>query len=82
MSYNVYVIQNKAGRIYIGYTADLDKRLKSHNEGRSFWTRNKGPWQIIHSEVLDTRGEAMIREKYLKTGVGRDFIARARSSVG
>lgn len=60
---------------YTGQTEDLDRRLFEHNNnllGR--FTKNKGPWKLIHSEKFTTRSEAMAREKYLKTGAGRDWI--------
>jgi putative endonuclease len=32
------------------------------------------PWKLIHTEVFDTKAEAMQREKWFKSGVGRSFI--------
>lgn len=66
MDYSVYIIKNSDGKIYIGYSANLLARLKSHNEGRSFYTKNKGPWRLIHQENFESRAEAMRREKFLK----------------
>ena len=43
-AYRVYVLQNRAGRFYIGVTADVAHRLAQHNAGGSQWTRGKGPW--------------------------------------
>jgi len=36
--------------------------------------KQKGPWQLIHKEKYSTRGEAMKREKFLKSGRGREWI--------
>ena len=36
--------------------------------------KQKGPWRLIYSEEQSTRGEAMEREKFLKSGQGRDWI--------
>ena len=77
--YYVYVIQSSKGKIYIGQTQDLAKRLKRHNNElstkiTSFTKRNKGRWTIAYKEQVKTRSEALHREKYLKSHVGRDWI--------
>ena len=62
---------------YTGYTADLERRLNEHNqEILGKFTKGKGPWILIHQEEFATKKEALIREKELKTGKGRDFIKR------
>jgi putative endonuclease len=86
--YFVYVIRNQSsGRSYTGHTADLTQRLGQHNHGITKSTKNRGPWQLLHQEEFATRSEAMKREKFLKTGKGREELRRileqsARSSVG
>jgi putative endonuclease len=76
MKYCVYILKSlSSGVHYTGQTEDLGKRLLEHNEGiLGKFTKNRGPWKLIYSEVFDTRKEAMAREKYFKTGVGRDFL--------
>ena len=72
----VYIIySSKAKKKYIGQTEALLLRLDQHNSNfyQSF-TNNKGPWELIHSEAFSTRSAALSREKYLKTGAGRDWI--------
>jgi putative endonuclease len=44
-----------------------------HND-RKYTTRNTGPWELLHREVYATRSEAMKRETWLKSGVGRAWI--------
>ena len=76
----VYAIYNKErNKIYIGQTADLERRLKRHNgelksKLSSFTSKNAGNWELIYSEEIDTRENAMKREKQLKTFKGRLFI--------
>jgi putative endonuclease len=76
----VYIIQNNVSRkIYIGQTADLVKRLKRHNKElpfkkTSFTNTKSGKWVYIYNEEYSTRLEAVKREKYLKSGQGREFI--------
>ena len=65
----VYVLQNPAGRFYIGHTDDLQTRLANHNRtdnvGGKF-TRKNGPWQLIWSEPHPTRSAAMQHERQIK----------------
>ena len=61
--------------MYFGQTGDIEKRLADHNQGNTgFTTKAGGPWKLVYKEGWETRSEAMKREKYLKTGAGRDFI--------
>ncbi|MCR4278773.1 MAG: GIY-YIG nuclease family protein [bacterium] len=57
--YFVYVIQNPKGQLYKGSTSDIEKRLYCHNEGLSRWTKNKGPWYLVHREEFATKTEAL-----------------------
>jgi putative endonuclease len=77
----VYVIYSiHSNKKYIGQTIDLKKRLIQHNDPDNqfslFTKRFKGPWELIYSEVLNSRLEATTREKYLKSGSGRRFLAK------
>ncbi|WP_129718045.1 GIY-YIG nuclease family protein [Pedobacter sp. SYP-B3415] len=62
-------------RIYIGYTSNLESRLMSHN-----FLANKGytskfrPWIVVYTEYFETKKEAIIREKQLKSAKGRLFV--------
>ena len=64
----VYVLQNAEGRLYVGSTNDLARRVADHNKGRTKWTANRGPWELVSSEEFATRAAAMRRERELKTG--------------
>ena len=71
----VYVLQSQStGILYIGQTANLDRRLQEHQAGDARYTRGRGPWTPVYKEEYPTRSEAMKREKYLKSGVGREFL--------
>jgi putative endonuclease len=72
--YTVYVLSNPDGKLYVGQTADFVKRFSRHNNNQEPYTRNKGPWSVVLQEQYLTRGEAMIREKYLKQGSGRRWL--------
>ncbi|HKC37028.1 MAG TPA: GIY-YIG nuclease family protein [Chitinophagaceae bacterium] len=49
-------------------------RLKSHNEFGKEWTARYRPWKIIYRKEFQAKEEARKYEKWLKTGLGRDFI--------
>ncbi|MBV9877843.1 MAG: GIY-YIG nuclease family protein [Verrucomicrobia bacterium] len=68
----VYVIQNAEGRIYIGMTTDLDRRLVDHNSGISKWTKYRGPWKLVWNQKDNRNGDRLI--------VARENESRARSS--
>ena len=74
--FTVYVLYSpSSNKIYIGYTSDLTQRFKSHNElATKGWTIKFRPWEIVHTETLDTKQTAMKREKELKTAKGRQWI--------
>jgi putative endonuclease len=60
--------------IYVGLTQNLDERLKRHNRGYERTTKPYRPFKMIHKEVFATRAEAREREKYLKSGIGKEFL--------
>jgi putative endonuclease len=70
MSYFVYIIKSNYGRFYIGQTSDITSRIHSHNNGLCKSTKLGAPWKIIHIEVFESRSEAMIREKQIKSYKG------------
>jgi putative endonuclease len=76
--YSVYAILNqKHNKIYIGQTQDLTNRMELHKEkvfSNSYTARFDGEWELIYSETFETRKEALIREKQLKSYQGRQFI--------
>ena len=64
----IYVLQSsKDGLYYIGSTGNLERRLWEHNYGPPEYTARKRPWVLIYTEEYLTRGEAVKRERYLKS---------------
>ena len=74
--YNVYILQNPKGILYKGYTSDLTRRLVQHNADDGFhsYTNKKGPWKLVYKEEYANEDEARVREKFFKTGKGREFL--------
>jgi len=73
----IYAIYNsKCGKIYIGQTINLNERLNLHNCKifRGYTSKFEGSWIIIYKEEVNTRQEALKREKQLKSYKGREFI--------
>ena len=74
-SFTAYVLQSAStGRYYTGQTADLERRLAEHTDGLSGYTKGRGLWNLVHQEEYSTRAEAMRRERFLKSGAGREWI--------
>jgi len=75
--FHVYVLRSsKTGRHYIGSCQNLDDRLRRHNAGHSKATRHGIPWLVFYSENFATRADAARKERYYKTGRGRDELAK------
>jgi putative endonuclease len=66
--YYVYILQSlKTGKLYIGHTNNLTRRVEEHNNGcGSKYTRQNGPWILLYSESHPDRISAVKRELYLK----------------
>ena len=73
--FHVYVLRSeKTGRRYVGSSQDIEARLQQHNTGQSLATKHGAPWKLIHQEEFPTRAEAVRRERFYKTGKGREFL--------
>jgi len=75
LQYCVYVLYSrKDGKLYIGYSADLETRLKDHSAGRVESTAPRRPLTLIHVEYYLSKNDAARREKYLKTTKGKRVL--------
>lgn len=75
MEYFVYILESEIeGRLYKGQTSDINKRIIEHNSGKTKSTKGYKPWKLVYFETFKTREEAVLREKYFKTGSGREFL--------
>ena len=65
--YYVYLLVNEDGDKYIGYTEDLRRRLKEHQQGRSRYTSQRDlSWRLVYYEAYLTKELAIRRENILK----------------
>lgn len=62
----VYIIKNESSRWYIGFTTNLEKRLKEHCSGKNFSTKYDTSWKLIYYEAYLNQDKAKGREKQLK----------------
>ena len=73
--YYTYILQsNKDKQFYTGYTNDLKKRLKLHNDGKVASTKKRLPVALVYYEACLNQQDATHREKYLKTALGKRYI--------
>ncbi len=62
-----YMLECKDGTYYIGYTNDLEKRIKAHNEGKGAkYTKGRGPVKLVYYEEYEEKTTAMRREWEMK----------------
>ncbi len=62
-----YMVRCRDGSLYTGWTTDIEKRIKAHNEGKGAkYTRSRRPVKLVYYEIFATKKEAMSREYAIK----------------
>ena len=75
--FKVYIIQSqKNRRYYIGYTSNLEQRLRYHNSGKNKSTKLGAPWKLVLEEMFGTRKEAWLREHQIKSYKGGEAFKK------
>ncbi|TSC54165.1 MAG: putative endonuclease [Microgenomates group bacterium LiPW_31] len=76
--YFVYLLESDKDKSwYIGFTPESPfKRLNKHNSGSEYYTKRKLSWKLIYFEAYFDRNDATNREKFLKSGAGRNFLKK------
>jgi len=73
--YYLYILLSLIDRkFYIGFTVDLEKRLKEHDAGKTTSTRSRRPFKLIYYEAHLSKEDAMRREHYFKTTKGKSTL--------
>ena len=63
--YYVYVLKNDNGKLYVGYSADLRRRIAEHQRGTVPSTKS-GKWELVYYEAYLAKEDAQRRERRLK----------------
>jgi putative endonuclease len=74
MFYTYVLKSENDGKLYIGYTDNLKRRFEEHNNGQVESTKGRRPFKLIYYEACLEKQKAVSREKYFKTGFGRNFL--------
>ncbi len=75
--YYIYAISSKSRKyIYVGITNNINRRFNQHQDVRERTTAPYRPFELILKEVKMTRPEAREREKYLKSGAGKEWLKK------
>ena len=74
MIYVYAIVSKKDKRIYVGMSENVEQRLREHNAGKTKSTKGFIPWELIFTESCIDRKLARVREKYYKSGVGKEFL--------
>jgi putative endonuclease len=62
--YHVYILKSWVSeKFYIGYTNDLEQRLRKHNSGSNKSTRPYRPWTIVYKQNFVDKNSAWLRER-------------------
>ena len=72
--YTYVLLSEKDGDFYTGYTCNIQSRLVQHNSGEVVSTCNRLPMKLIYYEGCLSRTDAINRERYLKSGMGKRYI--------
>lgn len=72
--YTIYALKFENGKIYIGMTTSLKRRIREHKRGKTNSTKNKKIIGFIKIEECADGISAREREKYWKSGCGREKL--------
>jgi putative endonuclease len=78
----VYTLKSKKnGRLYLGSTDDLRRRLSEHNRGMGGkYTHDNRPFELVYYEAYTSYALARQAEKFYKTGYGKEILKKKLSS--
>ena len=62
-------------------TKDVGARIARHNAGKEKTTKPYVPFQLIYSEVCTCRVAARQKEKYWKSGIGKQKLRQIRDQL-
>jgi predicted GIY-YIG superfamily endonuclease len=68
MTYQIYILRTSTNELYIGHSNKISRRIQDHGNslGAKFVKDHGGQFEVVYTEVFETRADAMNREKQLK----------------
>ncbi|WP_163969229.1 GIY-YIG nuclease family protein [Oceanobacillus halotolerans] len=78
----VYMLKCSDNSLYTGYTTDLERRVKMHEEGKGAkYTRGRGPFQVVYVESFPTKEEALQKEYEIKQQPRKEKVRLIRDKL-
>ena len=75
--FSVYCLQSLSRNyLYVGLSDNTERRIAQHQAGKNKTTKPYRPFRTILIEEFDSRIVARKREKFLKSGIGKEFLKR------
>jgi len=62
----VYILKDRYGKLYTGYTSNLKERLQEHARGYTLYLKKRRPVKLVYYEAYLAKKDAQLREKALK----------------
>jgi putative endonuclease len=75
----LYVPRGNKGKRYVGITNDLNRRIREHRSNRTKGSQVFGEFTVLHTEEYTNHKSARKREKFLKSGQGREWLDKFES---
>lgn len=76
MAWTVYMLECADTSLYTGITVDLARRLEAHSKGKGAkYTKRRGPFTVVFTELQETRGKALKREAAIKAMTREEKLA-------
>lgn len=77
-----YLLKCADDTFYCGWTNELDRRIKAHNDGKGAkYTKGRRPVTLAYYEIFETREEAMRREAAIKKLSRKDKLELAEHGM-
>lgn len=74
MHYVYVLLSQKDNKFYIGFTSDLKRRIKEHDDGKTQSTKSRRPLKLLYYEAHLSNNDALRREAYFKTAKGKSTL--------
>ena len=72
----VYAIKSVSRNyIYVSMTNDVQRGFSEHNNGENKSTKAYKPFTLIYTEAFPDRSSARVKEKFLKSVIGKKFLS-------